>query len=164
MVRRDMESLMKRFWKCENTQITLQPINPESPREGGRVVARVMGLDVRTFMPYTKTYHGVYGEDFITFGEIQGAEHADEEDNLIALLDSNNENTIDKHTFKFENNKVHYSRVVNGEVLDDEVHHAIEETALDNHVDQTWTESMFYGIGNKNMWVRNTVLLAQLFN
>ena len=130
-----MESFFQRFWKCENTTITLQPLNESDPRQGGRVTARVMGLDVRTFLPYSKTYHGVYGEDFITFGEVKAAESADEEDKLIALLDSNIENTIDKHTFKFENNQVKYSRIINGEHVDAEIEHAIDETPLDSHVD-----------------------------
>ena len=28
-----------------------------------------MGLDVRTFTPIRKNYYGVYGEDFLTYGE-----------------------------------------------------------------------------------------------
>ena len=88
MVRRDMESLFKRFWKCENTTINLLPLDPENPREGGRVAATVVGLDVRTFTPYKKTYNGVYGEDFVTFGEVAGVETADEDDKLLKLMDA----------------------------------------------------------------------------
>jgi len=40
---------------------------------------------------------------------------------------------IDKHTFKFENNQVTYKRQVNGQHLDTEVEHAIEESVLTPH-------------------------------
>ena len=152
MVRRDMESLFKRFWKCENTTINLEPLDPENPREGGRVVAKVIGLDVRTFTPYTKTYNGVYGEDFVTFGEVAAqGEGADADDALLKLMDNDAQDCIDKHTFKFANNQVTYSRMVNGEHVDVDVEHAIEESTLDPHMEQTWSEAMFYGIGNKNV-------------
>ncbi len=68
MTRRDLESVAKRFWKYENTTITFYPLDTNEPRLGGKVQAKVIGLDVRTFMPYQKTYHGVYGEDFVTYG------------------------------------------------------------------------------------------------
>lgn len=68
MTRRDMESTAKRFWRYENTTITFYPLDDQQPRLGGKVEAKVMGLDVCTFTPYMKTYYGVYGEDFVSYG------------------------------------------------------------------------------------------------
>jgi hypothetical protein len=58
---------------------------------------------------------------------------------------------IDQHNFKFANNTVTYSRQVCGVSNDAEVEHVIPESPLSPHIDQTWSESLFYGIGNKNM-------------
>ena len=71
----------------------------------------------------------------------------------MQLIDEKQEagDVVDKITFKFADNKVTYSREVNGEVLDGTIEHAIEESTLDPHVEQTWSESMFSGVGNKNM-------------
>ena len=147
-----MESLAKRFWKCENTQITLFPVNEADPRQGGRVQARVTGLDVRTFTPYSKTMYGVYGEDFLTFGQFKDNSNVGSDDSaLLKLFEDAAEDVVDKHTFKFENNQVTYKREVNGQLVDTEVEHAIEESVLTPHVDQTWSETLFYGLGNKNM-------------
>jgi len=71
MTRRDMESVAKRFWKIENTTITFYPVNSDEPRLGGKVQAKVMRLDVCTLTPYSKTYHGVYGEDFVSYGQFK---------------------------------------------------------------------------------------------
>jgi len=68
MTRRDAESAFGRFWRYEINSITLVPVNPQEPRLGGKVTAKVRGFDFRTFTPYTKSYFGVYGEDFLTFG------------------------------------------------------------------------------------------------
>ena len=147
-----MESLAKRFWKFENTQITLHPLDDSDPRQGGRVQARVSGIDVRTLTPYTKTLYGVYGEDFITFGDYGSSDNVrDNDSELLKLFDENDSSVVDKHTFKFEKNQVTYQRAVNGEHLDPEVEHSIEETELTPHVEQTWSETLFYGIGNKNI-------------
>ena len=45
MTRRDMESVAKRFWKYESTTITFYPLNDQEPRLGGKVQAKVMGMD-----------------------------------------------------------------------------------------------------------------------
>ena len=146
--RRDAESLLGRFWKYENTTVNFAPVDPSEPRLGGSVVANVKGFDVRTFTPYTRVYHGVYGEDFLTFGEFSSAP-----ENEAALLKifENDGSVVDKHSFKFTDNKVYYSREVNGEVKDTEIEHAIEESELTQGIAQTWTETMFYGAGNKAM-------------
>jgi hypothetical protein len=50
---------------------------------------------------------------------------------------------------KFENNEILFSKEVNPEKSDVEVnHHAIEETILDKVIDESWTEKLFYGVGN----------------
>jgi hypothetical protein len=71
MTRRDMESALKRFWKYENTTITFYPLNDQEPRLGGKVKAAVIGFNWQTCTPYKKTYYGVYGEDFVTYGEFK---------------------------------------------------------------------------------------------
>jgi hypothetical protein len=124
-------------------------VDPSEPRLGGSVTASVKGFDVRTFTPYTKTYHGVYGEDFLTFGEF--AEGAPESDEALLRIFENDSSVVDKHSFKFTDNKVYYSRDVNAEVKDADIEHAIEESELTQAVPQTWTETMFYGAGNKAM-------------
>ena len=114
--------------------------------------ASVVGLDVRTFTPYTKTYHGVYGEDFVSFGQFKSsANPIDSDSTLIQLFEAEHADVVDKHTFKFSNNQVTYTRQVNAETLESEIEHQIEETVLTPLIDQTWSESLFYGIGNKNM-------------
>ena len=69
VTRRDMESSFGRFWRVEDTTVTFYPVNTDEPRLGGKVAASVKGFDVSTFTPYTKTYYGVYGEDFVTYGQ-----------------------------------------------------------------------------------------------
>ena len=58
---------------------------------------------------------------------------------------------VDRHTFKFADQKVSYSRDVDGEKLDAEVEHAIETTPLSTRVDDSWSETLFYGRGNERM-------------
>ena len=127
MVRRDMESIAKRYWKLENTTLTFAPIDQDQPRLGGRVVAKVMGLDIRTLTPYMNTYHGVYGEDFVSYGRLVGTSNPLDDDNtLLKVIDGSAEHdVIDRHNWRFENNQVTYSRDVNAEHLDSEVEHAI---------------------------------------
>jgi hypothetical protein len=57
----------------------------------------------------------------------------------------------DRTTFRFEDNGLHYKRSVNGEVLDAEIEHQVAESKLLPHIDQTWSETFFYGVGNKNV-------------
>ncbi len=79
MTRRDAESAVGRFWRYEINNITLIPVNPHEPRLGGKVTANLRGFDVRTFTPYTKVYYGVYGEDFLTFGQYMEGNPLDNE-------------------------------------------------------------------------------------
>jgi len=46
---------------------------------------------------------------------------------------------------------VYYSRNVNAQLHDSEIEHLIAESELTETVDQTWSETLFYGIGNKHM-------------
>ena len=78
MCRRDMESTLGRFWKYSDTRINLIPVDDAEPRLGGRVQATETSFDIRTFTLSNKKYHGVYGEDFVTFGQF--SEDADPED------------------------------------------------------------------------------------
>ena len=125
MTRRDAESAFGRFWRYEINSITLVPVNPQEPRLGGKVTAKVRGFDFRTFTPYTKSYFGVYGEDFLTFGQYAEGNPLENEDRLLKIFDNENQSVVDKHCFKFSNNRVHYSRSVNGETQDEEIEHSI---------------------------------------
>lgn len=153
MTRRDMESAAKRFWKYESTTITFYPLNADEPRLGGKVKASVAGFNVQTFMPYTKTYYGVFGEDFVTYGQFRSQDSStiDSDSTMLKLLEESDADVVDKHEFKFSNNTVTYSRQVDSTVHDAEIEHAIEEGVLNPHVEQTWSETLFYGVGNKSM-------------
>jgi hypothetical protein len=124
-------------------------VDPQEPRLGGSVTASVKGFDVRTFTPYKKTYHGVYGEDFLTYGTF--AEGAPESEEALLKIFEEDGSVVDKHSFKFTDNRVYYSREVNAEVNDAEIEHAIAESELTQAVAQTWSETLFYGAGNKAM-------------
>lgn len=131
-----MESVAQRFWKVDNTTITFYPIDESEPRLGGKVKASVMGLDVRTFTPYSKTYYGVYGEDFVSYGQFKSSVNPiDSDETLLRLFEETDAEVSDKHSYKFSNNTVTYSRTVCGETLDSEVEHSIEESVLSPHVD-----------------------------
>ena len=67
MTRRDMESAFGRFWKYQDTRITLFPLDDQQPRLGGRVQATEYAIDFRTMTPSSITYFGAYGEDFLTY-------------------------------------------------------------------------------------------------
>ena len=69
LTRRDMESKMGRFWRYENATVSLFPVDEEQPRLGGKVRAKLLTVDWRTFTFRYKTLHGIYSDDFITFGE-----------------------------------------------------------------------------------------------
>ena len=96
-----------------------------------------MGLDVRTMTPYMKTYYGVYGDDFVSYGKFMSSENPIEhEETLLKLFeDEEMHEVVDKHTFKFENNQVTYQRQVNEAQLDAELEHAIEESVMTPHID-----------------------------
>ena len=58
---------------------------------------------------------------------------------------------LDKTTFRFDDNALSFSREVNGELCDPEVEHAITESSLVPQHTNSWTEALFYGIGNRTV-------------
>ena len=144
-----MESALGRFWRYTDTRIQLEPIDDSEPRLGGRVRATEYKFDVRTFTLGSTQYHGVYGEDFLTFAEFDKEVDTNKDENLIQAVEGG-EGVLDRHSFRFENGKVLYSRQVS-EVKDLEVEHEIDESELTETIPQTWSESLFYGVGNKAM-------------
>ena len=111
-------------------------------------------LDLRTLTLGFQTQYGVYSDDFVTFGTFDKSEGnpLDNEEVLLKIVsDVSGEDSIisDKTTFKFENNQLFFSKEVNEEKSDVEMNHPIDETKLDIQVAQSWTETFFYGVGNK---------------
>ena len=151
-----MESRFGRFMLYQDARLNLLPIDAEQPRLGGKVTASVYSFDVRTFTFQNKQYFGVYGEDFLTFAEF-GKDcnyPIDDEATLLKIFDEQAQadgTVVDKHSFRFENSRVLYSREVDGDAKDAELEHAIEESELSPQVYQTWSETLFYGAGNKAM-------------
>ena len=100
-----------------------------------------------------KKQYGVYSDDFVTFGtfEKEAGNPLDNDEILLQIVsEDTGDNSVvyDKTMFKFENNELYFSKEVNEEKSDAEVNHAIDETKLDKVVDQSWTETLFYGVGN----------------
>lgn len=149
-----MESKWGRYWRYENAQITLIPVDEAQPQLGGKVKVKAYIMDWRTFTPQIKTLYGVYSDDFVTFGEFakSAGNPLDNEEVLLKVFDEADKETVpERTTFRFENNQLHYKREVNGEVVDTEIEHAIEESKLNLLIDQSWSETLFYGLGNKKV-------------
>ena len=100
-----MESALGRFWRYTDTRIQLDPIDDTQPRLGGRVRATEYKFDVRTFTLGSTQYHGVYGEDFLTFAEFDKEVDTNKDENLIQAVEGG-EGVLDRHSFRFENGKV----------------------------------------------------------
>ena len=113
--------------------------------------ASITGLNLQTFMPERRTLHGAYGEDFLTFGEFASSESPENDEDLLKIFDEHDQAVVDKFMFKFQDDKVFFSRQVNGEHKDAEIEHAIEESELSPNMTDTWTETLFYGVGNARM-------------
>ena len=103
---------------------------------------------MRTFTLQNKQYHGVYGEDFLTFGQFNSEVDPDNEAVLLQIFEEDSDAVVDRHMFKFENNQVNYSRNVDGDQVDADIEHAIESTPLQGTVGDSWSETFFYGAGN----------------
>ena len=148
-----MESYWGRFWRYENAQVTLIPLDESQPAQGGKVKVKAFIMDWRTFTPQIKTMYGIYSDDFITFGEFsKGSNPLENEELLLKVVDESDNVTVpEKTTFRFENNGLFYKREVNGEVHDVEIEHEVSESKLLPHIDQTWSETLFYGVGNKRV-------------
>ncbi len=154
MTRRDMESYWGRYWRYENARITLIPVDESQPQLGGKVQVKAFVMDWRTFTPSLKTLYGVYSDDFITFGEFSkdSGNPLDSEETLLKLFDENDQTTVpDKTTFRFQNNALFYKREVNGEVVDTEIEQEVNDSKLHPIVEQSWSETLFYGVGNKRV-------------
>lgn len=99
-----------------------------------------------------RTYQGVYGEDFINFGEFSSGNVLDNEEALLSVCEGDLvADVLDRHSFRFENDRLYYGRDVNADTNDIDVEHAIEQSELTPSVAQTWSETLFYGVGNKDM-------------
>ena len=149
-----MESKWGRFWRYENAQVTLIPVDEAQPQLGGKVKVKAFIMDWCTFTPQIKTLYGVYSDDFITFGEFSksAGNPLDNEEVLLKVCDDADKETVaDRTTFRFENNQLLYKREVNGELVDTEIEHAIEENKLHPLIDQSWSETLFYGLGNRKV-------------
>jgi hypothetical protein len=74
---------------------------------------------------------------------------------LLRIVDDehnlHNNAVADKTTFKFENNQISFQRDVNPELSDVDINHSVENTLLDVVNNDSWTEALFYGIGNKSV-------------
>ena len=109
VTRRDMESLLGKFWRYENATINLMPVDEAEPRLGGKVSVKSFVLDLRTLTVGFQTQYGVYSDDFVTFGTFdkdQGNPLDNEELLLKIVSDVTEDDSVisDKTTFKFENN------------------------------------------------------------
>ena len=154
LTRRDMESYWGRFWRYENAYITLIPVDESQPALGGKVKVNTFTMDFRTFTPSLRTLYGVYSDDFITFGEFskEAGDPLNNEELLLKVCDENDSTTVPvKITYKFDNNNLYYKREVNTELKDIEVEPPVQESQLHPHIDQTWSELFFYGLGNKRV-------------
>lgn len=100
------------------------------------------------------TQYGVYSDNFVTYGTFEKGDVSpmDSDELLLKVMDEeiNGETgIIDKTSFKFEGNSIYFTKEVNEEKDDVELNHAIEESKLDVLIDESWTEALFYGVGNK---------------
>lgn len=149
-----METYWGRFWRYENAYVTLFPIDANQPALGGKVQVKAFVMDFRTFTPQIKTLYGVYSDDFITFGEFDksSGNPLENEELLLKVCDESDTTTVPvKTTFRFENNGLSFKREVNGEIVDTEIEHPVDESKLAPLLDNSWSEALFYGIGNKRV-------------
>ena len=93
--------------------------------------------------------YGVYGDDFLTFAEFEKDVDTSQEEVLIRAVEGG-DGVLDRHSFRFDQGKVLYSRQVS-DVKDTEVEHEIDESELGPEIQQSWSETFFYGVGNKSM-------------
>lgn len=97
----------------------------------------------------------MYSDDFVVFATFDkdAGNPLENEELLLKVMESevsdDKSDLLEKTSFKFEGNGVTFSKEVNSEKEDVELNHPIEETKLDVLIGESWTESLFYGIGNK---------------
>mmetsp|Transcript_42780 Transcript_42780/g.31259 ORF Transcript_42780/g.31259 Transcript_42780/m.31259 type:complete len:193 (+) Transcript_42780:40-618(+) len=152
--RRDMESWVGRFLRYENAFITLIPVDEAQPRLGGKVSVKCFQMDWSTFTPSIKNYYGIYSEDFLTFGEFRkdlGDPLANEELLLKIMDDKDHKIVIDKKHFRADQDGLSFKREINEEEFDLDLESQVEEVKLTPMLYQTWSEVLFYGLGNKTV-------------
>ena len=119
---------------------------------GGKVKVTSIGVDVRTLTPIYKTQYGIYGDDFLSFGEFKdGQDPLSNEELLLKLNDDASGDVVEKRTFKWSQNRMFYEHQIDESTRDPEIHHAVAETEIRDMIDETWTETFFYGLGNKSI-------------
>ena len=106
---------------------------------------------MQTFTLANTHYHGVYGEDFLTFGKFDESADVDNDATLLQIFEDGSEAVVDRHYFKFEDGQLSYGRAVDSSRVDAEVEHSIEQTPLSTTVTDSWSETLFYGVGNSKM-------------
>jgi len=137
--------------------MTLMPVDPEHPRLGGKVIMKGLHMNFETMVPSFRTKFGIYGEDFIQYGEYNKdvcENPLDNEEMLIKINDSSDlETVIDKTTLRFKDNKLFYQREINSDLIDADLHPEVQENMLIPLLteDTTWTEMFFYNVGNRRM-------------
>ena len=154
LTRRSMASILKKFWLLESSRFTLHPLDEEEPRQGGKVTVNSLIFDIRTFTIKFKTYYGIYGDDFIQYGEFkQGVDPLNDEELLLKITEDikDSNDILQKSTFRFENDNLSFSHDVNTKELDEELHPIIPHNQLTYSMKRTWSETFFYGLGNKSM-------------
>eukprot|EP00350_Pseudokeronopsis_sp_OXSARD2_P003603 CAMPEP_0170546468 /NCGR_PEP_ID=MMETSP0211-20121228/4834_1 /TAXON_ID=311385 /ORGANISM="Pseudokeronopsis sp., Strain OXSARD2" /LENGTH=111 /DNA_ID=CAMNT_0010850953 /DNA_START=172 /DNA_END=507 /DNA_ORIENTATION=+ len=111
-------------------------------------------MNWNTFTPAFKTYYGVYTEDFLVFGEFpkDGENPLENEELLLKICDDNDNTTVaEKNLFKMVDDSLVFKRDFNGEVKDLEIEHPVQEVALTPMIEQSWSEVLFYGLGNRRV-------------
>ena len=154
ITRRDLTTLMGKFWRIESNRFTLHPINEEDPRLGGKVSVRSLVFDARTFTFKMKALYGIYGDDFIQFGEFAGnSSPLNDEERLLKLTESieDSDDIMYKSTFTFENDNLRYSHEINENLVDTDLHFRVPENELLFSPKTSWSERFFYGVGNQAM-------------
>ena len=154
LTRRDMSTIAKKFWKIESSRFTLHPLDAEEPRQGGKVTVKSLVFDIRTFTIAMKTLYGIYGDDFIQYGTFKNdINPLEDEATLLQLTDSieNSDSVAEKITFKFIGDELFFSHEINQSLLDPDTNHQIDESHLLVSTKTSWSEKLFYGLGNQNM-------------
>ena len=97
----------------------------------------------------------MYNDEFVSFGTYtkDAGNPLDSDELLLKVVDDHSQSDLisDKTTFTFKNSELHFEREVNGDMTDPSLNHAIASTKLDGINKDSWTESLFYGLGNKSV-------------
>ena len=151
LTRRDMTTPLGKFWKMESSRFTLHPLDESQPRLGGKVSVQALVFDVRTLTVKMKTLYGIYGDDFIQYGVFKEGSHPlDNEEELLKITENidKSDDISERITFKFSNDDLTFSHDINENLLDSELNHEVEENKLSHFTHTSWSEKLFYGIGN----------------